>query len=142
MQTYTVFLSIAAILQSAKAAISPEYHSLVWKFGDANFWLPLGLNTTTFELESPAGAAPNSLNKRGHVETGTQYLPCTAVTLSEELSGSALEQRLEQYRALNDDVWSEEQVRTSQTLFEMLANPHKVHGVPLRPVDLKRFNRS
>jgi hypothetical protein len=97
------------LLQVANAAITPTYHSLMWKFNDGNFWAPLGLNTSTYALESPAGAAPEALNKR-ETSKGTQYLPCTVVTLEGALSVEALSATLDEYRAIGDDVWSEEQV--------------------------------
>ena len=121
MRAYSAFVPIAVLFQTVNAAISPDYHSLMWKFGDANFWSPLGLDTATYALESPAGAAPDSLSKRGHAGLGgTQYLPCTVITLDGDLSGAALETRLQQYLALDDDVWSEKQVSTISTLQEHL----------------------
>lgn len=108
---------IAAAFQFASAAISPEYHSLLWKDGNVNFWSPLGLNTTAYAFESPAGAAPEALDKRGHPSSAKdEYLSCTVVTLDAELSGAALEAQLQRYRELKDDVWSEEQVRNSRVL--------------------------
>lgn len=113
MRASKILVTIAAALPPIKASISPKYHALLWKFGDANFWSPLGLNTATYALESPAGAAPSALNKpESSGVKGDLYLPCTVVTIDGELSGAALETRLRQYQALNDDVWSEQQVST------------------------------
>lgn len=104
-----------AFAQIVKAAITPDYHSLIWKHGEANFYAPLGLNTTTFALESPAGAAPDALSRRSSSgNSGPTYLPCTIVTLDDQLSASSLNALLDQYRDLEDDVWSEEQVSTNQ----------------------------
>ncbi|KAF1940448.1 amidase signature enzyme [Clathrospora elynae] len=103
--TITILLS-----QTARAAITPDYHSLIWKYGESNFWAPLGLNTTTFALESAAGVAPEALNKRSiNGRKSTVYLPCTVMTVDGELSGTTLDAQLAQYRAIKDDVWSEEQ---------------------------------
>jgi hypothetical protein len=109
---YSKFLvAVTAVMQPVGAVISPDYHALTWKFGDADFWSPLGLNTTTYALESPAGVAPDALNKRDASDIkADQYLPCTVITLDGELSASALETQLARYRTLNDDVWSEQQV--------------------------------
>ncbi|KAF2748794.1 amidase signature enzyme [Sporormia fimetaria CBS 119925] len=110
MRTFTT-LSLGSLLtQALSAAISPDYHSLIWKSNDQNFWAPLGLNTTTYALESPAGTAPEALSKRGRSSSqGHQYLPCTVVTLDDTLSSKTLESIVNQYRAIGDDVWSEEQ---------------------------------
>ena len=71
----------------------------------------MGLNTTAFALESPAGAAPEALSKRNYGEPkGVQYLPCTVVTLDAGLSAEALNGTLETFRTLRDDAWSEAQV--------------------------------
>lgn len=109
------------LLQPAAAVITPDYHSLTWKHGNSNFWAPLGLDTTTYALESPAGAAPDALNKRGDKAVkSTSYLPCTVVTVDGELSGTTLNSLLAQYRALKDDVWSEEQVSNIQNMIKTL----------------------
>lgn len=111
MRTITALLLNALLLQAVGAAISSEYHSLVWKFDDDNFWAPLGLKITTFALESPAGSTPEKLNKRtANGPKGTQYLPCTVVTLDSGLSGDTLNGMLDAYRAIKDDVWSEAHV--------------------------------
>lgn len=102
---------VAIIFQVATAFITPEYHSLTWKFEEGNFWAPLGLNSSAYALESPAGAAPEALNRRGKDEpSSTQYLPCTVVTLEETLSGESLSEMLDSYRTVGDDVWSDAQV--------------------------------
>lgn len=114
MRTNIALASTAAslLLQAANAAISPDYHSLVWKFNDGNFWAPLGLEASTYALESPAGAAPEALSRRHPKEKKTtQYLPCTVINLADDLSAKAVSSTLEEYKAVGDDVWSEEQVR-------------------------------
>ena len=109
------------LLQPTAAAITADYHTLTWKHGNSNFWAPLGLDTKTYALESPAGAAPDALNKRGDKGSkSTSYLPCTVVTVDGELSGTTLDTLLEKYRALKDDVWSEEQVSTKQNMIKTL----------------------
>jgi hypothetical protein len=118
MGMVNIVASCALFLQLTKAFITPDYHSLVWKFEKNNFWAPLGLNTSTYALESPAGAAPEALNKRdvgGY--KGQQYQPCTVVTLVGQLSAAALTEALDAYVALGDDVWSEAQVRNVQLNF-------------------------
>ncbi|CAO2652731.1 Nn.00g021420.m01.CDS01 [Neocucurbitaria sp. VM-36] len=110
MHILEVITGIIFLLRPATAAITPDYHSLIWKFGESNFWSPLGLDTTTYALESPAGAAPDALSKRSNNGLKSiQYIPCTVVTVDTELSGTTLNTVLDQYRAANDDVWSEEQ---------------------------------
>ena len=109
-------LSLSALLlQAVCAVIAPEYHSIMWKFEDSNFWAPLGLNTAAFELESPAGSSPEGLKKRTELK-GVQYLPCTIVTLDAGLSGDTLNATLATYSALKDDVWSEAQVSVTHYL--------------------------
>jgi hypothetical protein len=143
MRTSTLSVAIAVISQPINAAISPDYHALMWKFGDANFWSPLGLNTTKYAFESPAGAAPDALSKRKapNIEAD-QYLPCTVVTLDGELSGAALETQLARYRALNDDVWSEEQVSFVASLQNYSTDEVEVHGLPPCTVDSQCAVRS
>ncbi|KAJ4362935.1 hypothetical protein N0V83_010052 [Neocucurbitaria cava] len=109
MRTLKVITASVVLLQPAAAAITPDYHSLIWKFGENNFWAPLGLDTTTYALESPAGAAPDALSKRNDGVKSTSYLPCTVVTVDKDLSGTTLTTLLDQYRAVKDDVWSEAQ---------------------------------
>lgn len=120
MRFFETIVPIAASVKLVSAAISPEYHSLMWKAGDVNFWSPLGLNTTAYALESPAGAAPEALNKRGYpVQAQDEYLSCTVVTLGGELSGATLEAQLQHYRDVKDDVWSEEEVRNPRVSLQI-----------------------
>lgn len=102
-------------------AIVPDYHSLLWRLGTSNFWAPLGLDSSTYALESPAGAAPETLNKCGNdVAYGTQYLPCTVITLEGRLSAENLNAQLDNYRAVEDDVWSEENVSLTKLFCALL----------------------
>lgn len=107
----TLVLAGLAVNGALAASIEATYQSLLWKHDEGNFWAPLGLDATAYELESPAGAAPEALSKRCAGGCPSQFLPCTVVTVEGELSGSSLEARLEAYRAVEDDVWSEAQVR-------------------------------
>lgn len=103
--------AVALLWWTTIAVIAPDYYSLMWKFEDGNFWAPLGLNTITYALESPAGSAPQALNKReSEGAKGTQYLPCTVLTLDGDLSATALNSKLDEFRSAGDDVWSDEQV--------------------------------
>lgn len=108
-------LLLESCLAGAALAVSiaTDYQSLLWKYNGVNFYAPIGLDATVYELESTAGAAPEALSKRCSDGgcSGTLFLPCTVVTIDDELSASSLETQLRRYTALDDDVWSEEQVR-------------------------------
>jgi hypothetical protein len=85
----------AVLLHATQATIVPEYQSLLWKYEGSNFWAPLGLDVQTFAVESPAGAAPVALNG--------------------SICAAAIESKLELYKSMMDDVWSQEQVRLQST---------------------------
>lgn len=113
MRSFVILSASAFLVKTLGALVNPTYHSLMWKFNDGNFWAPLGLNATTYALESTSGAAPNALDKRCDGGcSSAQYLPCTVVTIDGTLTAEALNVGLDTYRALGDDVWSEAQVRS------------------------------
>jgi hypothetical protein len=105
----------AVLLHATQATIVPEYQSLLWKYEGSNFWAPLGLDVQTFAVESPAGAAPVALNKRGAGPGDMQYQGCTVMTLNGSICAAAIESKLELYKSMVDDVWSQEQVRLQST---------------------------
>ena len=125
----------AVALQVAHAAIAPDYHSLMWKFQDDHFWAPLGLNTSTYALESVAGSAPEALHKRDESGfKGMQYVPCTVMTVDSTLSAESLTDILGSYKALQDDVWSQEQVFLPFNVANHKTHKISVHGMPSHSV--------
>lgn len=115
MRAATYIAAVALLLRAVEAVIANNYHSLLWQFDGRNFWTPLGINATTFAMESRTGAALDALNKRpGSGLKGSQFLSCTVMTLDETLgemlSAEILYAKLNEYRTMGDDVWSEEQV--------------------------------
>lgn len=112
---YVLLLAGLAADSGLAASIDATYQSLLWKYHKGNFWAPLGLDATAYQLESPAGTAPEALGKRYADGCQSKFLPCTVLTVKGELTGPTLESQLQAYRALNDDVWSDAQVRLAYT---------------------------
>ncbi|PVI03451.1 amidase signature enzyme [Periconia macrospinosa] len=113
---------------AARAALIPEHQSLLWKYEGKNFWASLSLDAQTFALESPAGAAPNALSKRDAGLEDGKYHACTVLTLDSGVSAAELDTKLEEYQAVEDDVWSMQQF--GQCLIV------KSSGDTLAPIDL------
>jgi hypothetical protein len=112
----------AVLVHATQATIVPEYQSLLWKYEGSNFWAPLGLDVQTFAVESPAGAAPDALYKRGAGHADIQYQGCTVLTLNGSIGAAAIDSKLEEYNSIKDDVWSREQVELQRTF----SYPHMV----------------
>lgn len=97
-------------------SIDSTYESLLWKHDGHNFYAPLSLEAKAYALESPAGSAPDALSKRYEGKCFSEFLACTVVTVNGELSRPALEAEVEAYREVDDDVWSEEQVKLTRNV--------------------------
>ncbi|KAF1966186.1 hypothetical protein BU23DRAFT_663829 [Bimuria novae-zelandiae CBS 107.79] len=109
MLSFNAFGRAALFSHFGKAAINPEYQSLLWIYEGKNFWAPLDLNSRNFALESPAGTAPETLIKRDAVYRNGQYHACTVLTLDGIISAVTISEKLKDYKAIEGDVWSEEQ---------------------------------
>lgn len=90
------------------ALIQPTFAALTWKFNGSDFWAPVHLDRARYHVQSPSGALPSALNRRGLPSGG--YVPCTVVTLNSSitsLSAAAVGEVIDSYAI--DDVWSAEQ---------------------------------
>lgn len=95
-------------LHARAALIEPSLQAVIWKYNGTDFWSPVHLDQTVYHIQSPTGALPSSLQRRGLPSGG--HMACTVVTLNSSvtsLSSDVLADIISGYAI--DDVWSAEQ---------------------------------